>query len=185
MLTVEETNSKASARSIYGFNIIEAIKETGLIIEGGGHPMAAGFTIETSKLSEFKLKINEIGNKLLTDEVLERKLKIDMKLDFKTIDINLVNQLKKFEPTGYGNYSPIFMTQGVNVLECKPIGTEGKHLKLKLFKNDTKLEAIAFGFGNSHTLKTNDNINIAYSLEENVWNNKTSIQLKVKDVKII
>jgi len=77
-----EKISKASARSIAGFNIMEAIKETGLILEGGGHPMAAGFSIESTKIKEFRLKINEIGNKLLTDEVLERKLKIDFLIQY-------------------------------------------------------------------------------------------------------
>lgn len=183
VFSVGEKISRASARSISGFNIIEAIKETGLILEGGGHPMAAGFSIETDKISEFRLKINDIGNKLLSDEVLERKLKIDMELNFKNIDIDLVNELKKFEPVGQGNYSPVFMTKGVLIMESKLVGTEGKHLKLKLLKDDVSLEAIAFGFGTTHKIKVGEKIDIAYSIEENVWNNKTSIQLKIKDIK--
>ncbi len=175
--------SKASARSINGFNIIEAIKETELILEGGGHPMAAGFSIETAKIEEFRLKINEISRTKLTDEILERKLKIDLELSFDLINEELVEDLKKFEPSGQGNYSPVFLSSKVLVKEVKPVGQEGKHLKLKLEQNGIVFDAIAFGFANSQRLKANDVVSCAYSVEENIWNSKTSIQLKIKDIK--
>lgn len=179
-----EKISKASARSISGFNIIEAIKETGLILEGGGHPMAAGFSIETTKIEEFKLKINELSKQKLTDDILERKLKIDLELSFDLINKELIEELNKFEPVGPENYVPIFLTNNVIVKEVKTVGSDGKHLKLKLEQNGIKFDAIYFGgVNNGHTVKENSIINCAYSIEENVWNNKTSIQLKIKDIK--
>jgi len=174
-----EELSKASARSISGFNIIEAIKETGLILEGGGHPMAAGFSIETNKIHEFRLKINELSKTKLTEEILERKLKIDLEINFEQIDKVLVDELKSFEPTGQGNYSPIFVSKKVEVKEVKPVGQEGKHLKLKLVQNGIVFDAIWF---NSNFVPK-EKVDIAFSIEENVWNNKTSIQLKIKDIK--
>lgn len=183
VLSVGEKISKASARSIFGFNIIEAIKETGLILEGGGHPMAAGFSIETVKISEFRTKINEIGNRLLTDEILERKLKIDLEINFETINQDLLDRLKKFEPLGNGNYSPVFFTEKVKVLESKVVGHEGTHLKLKVSSGDKIFDAIAFGMGKDKKIKIKDEINIAFSIEENIWNGKSSIQLKIKDIK--
>ncbi len=185
VLSENKNISKASARSVFGFNIIEAIKETGLIIEGGGHPMAAGFSIETIKIEQFRLKINEIAKRILTSELLERKLKIDMKIDFKKINPELLGLIKKLEPTGQNNYLPVFMSENVKVKEIKTVGNEGKHLKLKLSQNGIILDAIWFGFTKSQKLKVDDQINIAYSIEENTWNNKTSLQLKVKDIKVI
>ncbi|EKE04953.1 MAG: hypothetical protein ACD_19C00428G0015 [uncultured bacterium] len=173
--------SKASARSISGFNIIEAIKETDLILEGGGHPMAAGFSIYTEKIEEFRLKINKLSNEKLTDAILERKLKIDLEINFEEIDTELVEAIKKFEPTGQGNYSPIFISKNVKVIEVKPVGQEGKHLKLKLEQNEIIFDAIWFGATTKFDI--NDIVDAAYAVEENVWNNKTSIQLKVKDIK--
>lgn len=185
VLSVGKEISKASARSITGFNIIEAIKETGLILEGGGHPMAAGFSIETAKIEEFRLKINELSKTKLTDEILERKLYIDMELNFQSIIKSLVEELKSFEPTGQGNYSPIFMSSNVVIKESKPVGQEGKHLKLKLEQNGITFDAIWFNTQYKvHSTEYKDKVDIAYSIEENVWNNKTSIQLKVKDIKI-
>jgi single-stranded-DNA-specific exonuclease len=181
VLSVGEKISKASARSIAGFNIIEAIKETELILEGGGHPMAAGFSIYTEKIEEFKIKINKLNKDKLTDELLERKLNIDLEINFDLIDQNLVDELKKLEPTGYGNYQPIFVSKNVKVLESKIVGNDGKHLKLKLEQNGIIIDAIWFGA--TSKLKNNDVVDLAYSIEENIWNNKTSIQLKIKDIK--
>ncbi len=185
VLSIGKKISKASARSINGFNIIEAIKETELIIEGGGHPMAAGFSIETNRISDFRSKINELAQNTLTDEILDRKLKIDLVINFAEIDTELVEVLKTFEPTGQGNYSPVFMSKNVKVKEVKPVGQEGKHLKLKLEQNGIIIDAIYFGgSANDQKLKANDVVNCAYAIEENTWNSKTSIQLKIKDIKI-
>ncbi len=173
--------SKASARSIAGFNIIEAIKETGFILEGGGHPMAAGFSIETSKISDFRIKINELAQKTLTQEILERNLKIDMEISFEQINTQLIDELKKFEPVGQGNYSPVFTSTSVEIKEVKPVGVEGKHLKLKLLQNGIVIDAI--WFNTQYKVQSTKYIDVAYSIEENVWNSKTTIQLKVKDLK--
>ncbi len=105
--------SKASARSISGFNIIEAIRAVSLHLEGGGHPMAAGFSIETAKIELFTKEINKYADTLLTDDLLQKKLKIDCEIDFKKIDLGLLDELKKFEPTGLGNFGAILMTKGV------------------------------------------------------------------------
>lgn len=183
VLSLGEKISKASARSISGFNIIEAIKETGLILEGGGHPMAAGFSIETTKISEFRIKINSIADSKLTQELLERKIKIDLIINFESINKDLVNKLKEFEPTGQGNYSPVFLSEKVKIVESRPVGSEGKHIKLKLFQDGVTFDAIYFGgASNAEGIKSGELINIVYSIEENIWNNKTSIQLKIKDL---
>lgn len=181
VLSVNGDISKASARSIYGFNIIEAIKETELILEGGGHPMAAGFSIETSKIEEFRLKINKISESKLTDEILERKLKIDLELSFDLINQELVGELKKFEPSGQGNYSPIFSSKNVKIIESKTVGSDGKHLKLKLEQNGIKLDAIWFNA--QYKSSCTGHVDIAYSIEENAWNSKTSLQLKIKNIR--
>lgn len=181
--TGKET-SKASARSIYGFNIIEAIKKTKLILEGGGHPMAAGFSIETKKIDEFAKKIIKISKPLLTDEILSKKLRIDMLLDFSQINKKLIETLKQFEPTGYGNFQPIFVTKNVKILENKTIGSDSKHLKLKLEKDKIVFNAVWFNYNKLIIIKKSDLVDIAYTIEENIWNNNFSIQLKIKDIKL-
>lgn len=176
--------SKASARSISGFNIIEHIRKLQhLILEGGGHPMAAGFSIETAKIPEFAKAINEIAQEVLTDEILTSKLKIDMEINFDEIDWELVNLVKKFDPTGLGNPAPTFATMEVEVAEVRPVGQGGRHLKLKLRQEKMVFDSIYFGGGDRFTQITpGAKINVAYQIEENVWNNTSSLQLKIKDV---
>lgn len=177
--------SKASARSISGFNIVEAVKETGLILEGGGHPMAAGFSIETKKIEEFKIRINELNKEKLTDVILEKKLKIDLELHFSEINIKLVKELQQFEPTGYGNFQPVFMSSKVKIMEAKAVGSDSKHLKLKLSQDKTVFDAIWFNSSITYNLLPNTLVDIAYTIETNIWNGRSQIQLKIKDIKVI
>lgn len=178
--------SKASARSITGFNIIETIRKLeGLYLEGGGHPMAAGFSIETSKIETFTKEINLIAKPLLTKEILLKKLKIDAEIEFKDINEKLYGKLKEFEPFGLGNFAPIFLTKKVNILEAKTVGATGNHLKLKLQQGESVIDAIAFNFGNLYSKLTKDlKMEIVYSIEENIWNNHINLQLKIKDISL-
>ena len=185
VLSKKGKESKASARSVSGFNIIEAIKATGLILEGGGHPMAAGFSIDTKLIPEFIKEINKIADKLLTDEMLQRKLKIDMELSFDQLDDELSEKLEGFNPTGLGNPAPIFATKNVEIVEVKKVGAEGKHLKIRLADKPYEhiFNSIYFGGGQIYSKLTPDiKIDVAYNLENNTWNGYKSLQLKVKDI---
>jgi len=185
VLSKKGKESKASARSISRFNIIEAIKATGLILEGGGHPMAAGFSIDTKLIPKFTREINKIADKLLTDEMLQRKLKIDMELSFDQLDDELSEKLEGFNPTGLGNSAPIFATKNVEIVEVKKIGAEGKHLKIRLADKPYEhiFNSIYFGGGQIYSKLTPDiKIDVAYNLENNTWNGYKSLQLKVKDI---
>ena len=178
--------SKASARSISGFNIIEAIRKLeGLYIEGGGHPMAAGFSIETAKIEEFTEKLNKISKQYLTKEILTKKLKIDLEIQFNQINYELFESLKQFEPTGIGNPAPIFMSKGVKVTDARVVGRDGSHLKLKLELGNIFIEAIGFGFGNLlPDLTPGKPIEVVYSVEDDTWNGYKKLQLKIKDLRI-
>jgi single-stranded-DNA-specific exonuclease len=179
--------AKASARSISGFNIIEAIRKLdSLYIEGGGHPMAAGFSIETKNIEKFTKEINKIAKKLITKELLQRKVKIDLELKFKEISAELVERVKEFEPAGLGNPSPTFVSRKVEMADVKTVGRDAKHLKLKLRQDEQAFDSIFFGGGeNFSKLNPGSKIDIAYQVEENVWNGYTNIQLKIKDIKIL
>jgi len=177
--------SKASARSISGFNIIEAIRKLeGFYLEGGGHPMAAGFSIETLKIAEFTKKINEVARPLLTDEILSKRLRIDMELNFNQINYELFNKLKVLEPTGLGNPTPTFVSRDIEIIDARTVGSERKHLKLKLKQDLVVFDAIAFGFGELFSkIAPGSKIDIVYSIEDNFWNNHKNLQLKIKDLR--
>lgn len=186
VLSVKGKISKASARSISGFNIIEAIRSVNLHLEGGGHPMAAGFSIDTDKIGKFTKEINKYADKLLTDELLQKKLKIDCKVNFDQLNYELLNELLKFEPTGLGNFPPIFCTKDVEVIEAKLVGRDARHLKLKLRKDEQTFDSIYFGGGEIYPILTpKAKVDIVYSLEDNSWNGYKNLQLKIKDLRLV
>lgn len=179
--------SKASARSVSGFDITEELRRWGEIFESlGGHSMAAGFSIETGKIGDFKKKFINYANKTIDKSILEPRLLIDMKIDFDLIDDKLVEDLLAFEPLGMGNPSPLFLAEKVRIIDIKKIGQDGKHLKLVLSQSDKVFEAVAFGFGNLKLLevKPNSFLDIVFSVGKNLWNGFESIQLNVKDLRI-
>lgn len=170
--------SKASARSISGFNIIETIRLfDDLIIEGGGHPMAAGFSIKTSNFDAFLQKISNIK---IPEELLIKESNVDLELMFSEINYPLVLDLKKFEPFGLGNPTPSFITKNVSVLDSKLVGSTKAHLKLKLKNSGKTFSAIGFSMGD----RVNDikeSIDIIYSIAENVYNGNVTIDIRLKD----
>lgn len=178
--------SKGSARSIPGINIIKVIREMeDLLLGGGGHAMAAGFSIKTSDLPKFEKKLAKLSKTYLNEKVLKKSLKVDMELEFSEINMTVAKKLQQFEPFGTDNQSPIFMTQKAKVVGARLIGKNTDHLKLKLNKNDKFFEAVGFNMGeNFQKLSKDQEIDVAYGIEENIWNGITNLQLKIKDLRL-
>ena len=180
-----ETVSKASARSIAGFNIIEAIRAcSDLVLEAGGHPMAAGFTVETAKLGLLQARLEMLAATQLTEELLTKTLKIDSELDLFLVSESLWKAIQILKPFGMGNPEPLFATHNVRVTDARLIGRDKKHLKLWLTHPALgTLEAIAFGMGELfEKLDTSVALSVAYSVDMNEWNGNRSLQLKVRDL---
>lgn len=178
--------AKGSARSIPGFDIIAAIEKLGdILISAGGHSMAAGFVIETKNIKIFTERLEEVSQAALTDEILERKLKLDMEIAFSDITFKLLKKIQEFDPTGVGNPGPGFVTRKVEVLDSRVVGGDGAHLKLVLAKDGITFDAIAFRQAVLYkSLSPAQTVDIAYSISEDTWNGGEKIQLKIKDIKI-
>lgn len=176
--------AKGSARSIIGFNMIEVIqKMEKFILGGGGHPMAAGFSLKTTDIEIFKKEFIKIAEPLLTDEILIKKAKVDLEINLSDIDIKLYKKLKDFEPTGLGNPTPVFLSRDVEIVEARTVGKDGKHLKLKVRQNDSVFDAIAFKKGELFkALSPEKRATLVYSLDEDTWGGNLKLQLKIKDL---
>lgn len=185
------THSKASVRSIEGFNIIEFLRsKSEFFVNVGGHPMAAGFTIETSRLTQFQSELENAAESILENDLLTRQLKIDLELPFEYITADLHIAIQKLAPFGMKNPEPVFNSEGLLITDMRIIGKEGKHLKLKVKSQNSnikngEIEAIGFGMGEmSSGIKIGDTINAAYTIDQNTWNGNTNLQLKLKDIRI-
>jgi single-stranded-DNA-specific exonuclease len=181
-----KTHSKASARSIKGFNIVEFLRSASdLLVDIGGHPMAAGFTIETDKIELLEKRLYESAQKLLTKETLERILRIDCELDASLINQETYSLIQSLAPFGMANPEPTFLTKDFIIADIRSVGKEGKHLKMRFRTKDSgvMINGIAFGIGEGSKLKIGDKVDVVYTLSNNSWGNRQNIELKIKDIK--
>ncbi|MEX0608911.1 MAG: single-stranded-DNA-specific exonuclease RecJ [Balneolaceae bacterium] len=184
MLSNVDGKIKGSARSIKGFNIYNAIhKCSDLLEQFGGHEFAAGLTLSDGKLSEFRRRMNELAYLDLSDNSFEPKLNIDTKLDLGEVDMKFWKLLSQFEPYGPANLRPIFVSEGVKAVGIPTIVGNG-HLKMKISQNGSGVfDTIGF---NMHEylpgVRNGNPFNVAYVLEENHWNGRRTLQLRLKDI---
>ncbi|MDR2083378.1 MAG: single-stranded-DNA-specific exonuclease RecJ [Bacteroidales bacterium] len=178
-----------SARSIKNFDIYDAINACSDLLEHfGGHTYAAGLSLKEENLSIFIERFEQIVTETIDDQMLIPVIDYDTDLDLKDINTKFYKTLKSFAPFGPGNQSPVFRTTGV--VDTGLARIVGKnHIKLtvtQLNKGGYPISAIAFQQGDYFDQITGGlPFNIVYHIEENEWNNTISLQLNIKDIKII
>ncbi|MGE5041894.1 MAG: single-stranded-DNA-specific exonuclease RecJ [Candidatus Levyibacteriota bacterium] len=183
-VSVGEKISKGSARSVSGVNIIELIRScSDILSEAGGHPMAAGFSIETIRLEEFKNKLISLAEKL-DKNLFQRNLTIDMELPWNMVGIELCDEIEKLKPFGMGNPQPVFFVSNVTVSSFKKVGVDGKHLQLFLEKDGKMLKGIFFRH-NGDAIQQGSRVDVVFTPDKHEWNGNISVELKIKDIKII
>jgi single-stranded-DNA-specific exonuclease len=176
--------SRGSARSVPGFNIIEALTACGdLFVRYGGHSAAAGFTIANERLPELERRLLEYAEARLPEHP-DPVLAIDVEAPLDALSWDLHAQIAALEPFGQANPQPILMSRRVRVSGAWPKGAEGQHLKLRLDdgRGGPAFDAIAFRLGHlAEHFQRPRQIDIAYTLEANEWNGSRTLQLNVKD----
>jgi single-stranded-DNA-specific exonuclease len=187
VMCVDGELSKGSARSIPGFNIFEAMsRHSSLFEKYGGHEMAAGFTIRTDRISELRERMNMEVARVMGTEKLLPELRVDYKLDSDDINLDTVSRLKLLEPFGIGNPSPLYVYRGLKVLSARAVGSDGKHLSLMVYDGVNEIKCIAYNMGSMQkVLSIGKKIDIICSVENNLWNNIESVQLNIKDIRLI
>lgn len=176
-----EEFSKGSARSVNGFNLLEALQNHADLLEDvGGHEMAAGFTVLNEKLERFVSTLKAEAKEKLKKLDPRPILKIDAELPLQNLSYELVAELEKFKPHGVGNPEPLFLAQGVNVLEERKVGRQKQHLKLLVSPG---FEAIWFGHGENGSFTLGEEVSLAYTPEIEVWNGKEKVTLKIRDLR--
>lgn len=177
-----------SARSIKEFNIYNGINHCADLLEHfGGHNYAAGLSLKEENLKAFSEKFEKfVEEEIQDDHAFVPEIEVDMELDLTDITSKFVENLKKFAPFGPGNMAPIFLSRHlVEEGNARIVGE--KHIKLRVLyrnKNCHSIDAIAFNQKeNFDKVISGNDFDLLYHVEENTWNNITSIQLNVKDIK--
>ena len=176
----------ASARSVKGFDVYEALNECSEFIEQfGGHKYAAGLTLDPKNYSAFKNKFEEVVKATIDKKLLIPEITIDLELELSEITPKFFRILQQMGPFGPQNMKPVFKTTSVRDNGYgKTVGADKSHLKLNIIDGADKKTYNAIGFGLGNKIKSiKGDFDIAYSLDENEWKGNTSIQLILKDLK--
>jgi len=189
VLTESAGYISGSARSITGFDIYKAIESCkDILVNFGGHTFAAGVTLLEESLELFESRLETFAGEYMKEEQMVQTLNIDAALKFSEIDNKLLTDLKRMNPFGPDNQKPVFCSFAVRDFgSSKLVGKELEHIKLDLVDDSTGdiISAIAFGMHQYHDyIKSGKPFDICYTIEENVYNNKASIQLLIKDIRI-
>jgi single-stranded-DNA-specific exonuclease len=177
----------ASARSVKGFDVYNALEACSQHLEQfGGHMYAAGMTLKEENYSVFKAAFEKQVKETIHPDMLIPEIEIDAEIDFADITPKLTRILKQFEPFGPQNMTPVFLTKNVkDTGYAKKMGADDEHLKLFVKQNNSEgIPAIGFGLGNKMDLTKNQKIfQAVYCIDENEWNGKISIQLRLKNIR--
>ena len=177
----------ASLRSVKEIDLKIVLESCSHILEQhGGHKYAAGLIIKDENLQLFKETFESAVENSHKEKVIEQELNIESIINFDQITPKFFRILKQFEPFGTGNRAPIFLTENIS-LKGKPfeLGKDKEHIKLNLTQDKkTVFSSIGFWFTSKFSLLENkSNFSAAYTIEENNWKDRTTIQLNLKDLK--
>ena len=175
-----------SARSVHDFDLYSAIAKCEHFCEKfGGHKYAAGLSIKKENLPQFIDAFEKAVSESITEDQLTPKINIDKVIDIDAVDDKLYRIIKQFAPFGPKNLSPIFVSKGViDNGFGKQVGEDKTHLRINAKKNKGAIAGIGFGMGDYfEIIKDNQTFDVCYSIDENEWNGKKSLQLRIRDIK--
>lgn len=190
--TVILTESKdgfatGSARSVPGYDLYQAIESCSDLLESfGGHMFAAGLTLKQENLQLFRERFEKFVSDTISEEHLVPSVNIDAEIPIEDVGIEMYRYLERFQPFGPENMAPVFVSRRVKTMSCQPVGNNGTHLKLSFARQNAEpIGAIAFGQSDTIEIfrECGGVVDIAYSVELNVYRGKSSVQLNIKDIK--
>lgn len=181
VITKAEDGAKGSGRSIEGYNMFEEISKCGkLLNKYGGHPMAAGISLDIDKIDEFRKALND--NQTMTENVLTPTVWIDVPMPVDYVDIKLIKQFDKLQPFGKGNEKPVFADRNLTVRQSAVIGKNKNVLRCQLESEHGKLvTAIKFKLDGQEIPEAGRKISMVYYPDINEYNGIVSVQFRIED----
>ncbi|RVT98344.1 single-stranded-DNA-specific exonuclease RecJ [Mucilaginibacter limnophilus] len=185
VLTRSNGHVAGSARSVFGYDLYEALCGcSDLLIQFGGHKYAAGLTMKPENVEAFMNRFEEVVSSTITAEQLVQQINIDAEITLNQIDGKFFRVLNQFSPFGPGNMSPVFLSRNVQ-LNGTPALVGSNHIKMSIMQpGSPAFDCIAFNHGEClEQLRAGQPFDVCYSIEENIWRDKRSIQLNIKGIR--
>ena len=187
IMSLDDIECKGSCRSIGGFDMVDALRECKEYLTGfGGHPIAAGLSMNSGDFNSFKKKFIQVANDKISTDDLIPTIYVDSILNLEELNSRMIKFLNAMEPYGPGNMRPVFVTNNLSIDGIpKLLGRDQNTLKFSVKQNKTPFESIGFNMAEHYEkLIQNAPIDIAYVVGENYWNGQRAIQLELKDIKL-
>ncbi len=183
VIGIEDGVGVGSGRSIKKFHLLEALTTVSDLFERfGGHAQAAGFALPEERVPELVRRFEDYGRTVLSPADLEPVVRVDAQVDLSQMDWPLYRELTELEPFGMGNPTPVFGACGVQLL-ARPRILQDKHLKMRVGQAVRSLDAIGWGWASrAPALEAGQQVDLAFTLEENNYQDVSSLQLVVKDL---
>jgi len=176
----------ASARSVKGFDVYNALESCAAHIEQfGGHKYAAGLTLAIDRYEVFKEAFEEVVSSSIHPDQLTPEIAIDAEVRLDEITPKLYRILKQFAPFGPGNMRPVFCARDVSDNRtAKCVGADQSHSRMRVSQQESQgFTAIGFGLGEKlDTVRSAQNFDIVFNVDENEWQGRVSMQLRLKDI---
>ena len=187
VLTRGEKSLKGSGRSTENYSMYEElVKCDSLLVQYGGHPMAAGFSLEEANIEEFRRRLNENAAKRLTEDDFIPRVWIDVPMPFEYITESLIRELELLEPFGQGNEKPQFALKSLKIRSARVFGRNRNVVKLSLMnERGFSMDGVVFTEGDlfMEEMGNSQSMDIIYYPTINEYNGNRSLQLVVKDWK--
>lgn len=183
VLTKGADGVKGSGRSIEAYSMYEElVKCSDLLTQFGGHPMAAGLSMEEKNIELFRRRLND--NCTLTEQDLIPKIMIDVPMPISYLSKKLTEQLKVLEPFGKGNSKPLFAQKNLRAVGIRVLGRNRNVAKMLLIdENGIKMDAVYFGEAQEFVdfVQAHDTISVTYYPEINVFQGRENLQVVIKN----
>jgi single-stranded-DNA-specific exonuclease len=182
VLGVEEGVAVGSGRSIRGFHLLEALSQMSDLFERfGGHAQAAGFALPAARIGELETRFERHARAVLAPDDLEPVLRVDAEVHLGEVDARLYEELRRLEPYGFGNPTPVLVACDARLVAPPRILKE-KHLKLRVAQGAAAYDALGWQMAEQATsLAGGQTLDLAFTLEENVFQDTARLQLVLKD----
>jgi single-stranded-DNA-specific exonuclease len=183
VIGIEDGVGVGSGRSIKRFHLLDALASVGDLFQRfGGHAQAAGFALNVERIPELTRRFEEHARNTLAASDLEPVLRVDAPIDLAEVDWPLYREIIQLEPFGMGNPTPVFGACGVRLVATPRI-LQHKHLKLRVGNGARALDALGWGWAaRMPSLEAGQQVDLAFTLEENNYQDMASLQLIIKDL---
>ena len=179
-VAVEDGSCRASARSVPGFDIVEALeKNSGLLRRFGGHAQAAGFSMDAANLPRLRAGLEAAAGDAVFDKP-EPLLDVDCEISPAVLNQRNLGFLQQMRPFGAGNPQPVFLTKRARILQARRVGSDSAHLKMRVGHDGRAWGAIAFKQGD-RPAAAGDHVDMVYRATMNDWGSTPSLELEVVD----